>query len=74
MEMVRAKNRENLNRLSIGLSKSEILQVMGTQTIRAEEGFNVIHITNPYRTEILKGKDGQMYEVLFLNWLLILRE
>ena len=61
LETIRATNRENLMKLSIGITKSETLQIMGTKTQRAETDV----ITNPYRSETLKGKDGGIYEVLF---------
>jgi len=62
LDQVRTKNRENLVRLSIGMPKSEVLQVMGAETITVDTGNQ---INNPYRVETLKGKDGQVYEVLF---------
>lgn len=95
LEMIRTKNRENLVRLSVGMSKDEVLQVMGNKTVSvrknrfadALEGFGegmqrgssstvIVRetgivpeatrlINNPYRVETLKGKDGQIHEVLF---------
>ena len=60
---VRTKNRERLTKLSVGMSKSEVLKTMGTGTT-----YDVFsrpsRINNPYRTETLKGKDGKFYEVL----------
>jgi len=59
----RVKNRENLSKLSPGMSKADLLQVMGTKTkyvLDLRERIN-----NPYRTETTRGKDGEMYEVLF---------
>ena len=62
MESIRTKNRENLNGLSMGMTKQEVLTKMGTLTIRADDGSKV---SNPWRTEILKGNDKEYYEVLF---------
>ena len=59
-ETVRAKNRKNLSKLSVGMSKSDVLKTMGTRTIRTSSDT----ITNPYRTETLKGKDEKSYVVL----------
>ena len=64
-------NRANLLKLSIGMSKEEALRVMGTETFSAggvdlfagNKGQAVI-ITNPYRSEILQGKD-KTFEVLY---------
>jgi len=58
-EQIRTKNRENLLRLSLGMAKFDVLQIMGTQTVES--------ITNPYKVETPKGKDGSLYEVLFYH-------
>ena len=67
--MVRDKNRENLNKISIGDTKKEVLEIMGTKSITTY-GVNfwiysrTEKITNPWKTEILT-KDNKTYEVLF---------
>ena len=58
-EQIRIKNRENLLRLSLGMPKFDVLQIMGTQTVES--------ITNPYKVETPMGKDGSLYEVLFYH-------
>ena len=58
-EQIRTKNRENLLRLSMGMKKFDVLQIMGTETVES--------INNPYRVETPKGKDGDLYEVLFYH-------
>ena len=58
-EQIRTKNRENLLRLSIGMKKFEVLQIMGTETVNT--------INNPYKVETPKGRDGDLYEVLFYH-------
>jgi len=58
-EQLRTKNRENLLRLSLGMKKFEVLQIMGTQTVNT--------INNPYKVETPRGKDDQLYEVLFYH-------
>jgi len=58
-EQIRTKNRENLLRLSLGMPKFDVLQIMGTQTVES--------ITNPYKVETPKGKNGSLYEVLFYH-------
>ncbi len=71
LDKIRTKNRQNLNRLSVDMSKSEVYKLMGNETIRApvEQGavnpYRRQRINNPYRSETLKGKDGKSYEVLF---------
>ena len=59
LSQVRADNRERLNTLSAGMSKQEILETMGTETIEAQGSV----ITNPYRTEMHRF-DGHVVEVL----------
>lgn len=70
-----APNRENLLKLSIGMSKEEALKVMGTTSFSAGTGFFAVRavdektvpstiINNPYRVEILQGKD-KIFEVLY---------
>lgn len=58
-ENMRTKNRENLLHLSRGMQKFEVLQIMGTQTVK--------NINNPYMVETPLGKDGILYEVLFYH-------
>ena len=58
-EQMRTKNRENLLHLSRGMQKFEVLQIMGTQTVK--------NINNPYKVETPMGKDGTLYEVLFYH-------
>ena len=59
IEQMRTKNRENLLRLSLGMSKFDVLQVMGTETVKG--------VNNPYRVETPKGQNGELYEVIFYN-------
>ena len=59
VEQMRTKNRENLLRLSIGMTKFDVLQIMGTETIDT--------VNNPYRVETPKGQDGELYEVFFYH-------
>jgi hypothetical protein len=65
---VRATNREKMNKLSMGMSKNDVLDTMGTKTIRTYASWTGTGpgeiITNPYRSEILKGKD-KTFEVLY---------
>lgn len=60
LESIRAQNREHLIRLSPGMTKSDVLQVMGTKTI---SDFYSDTITNPYRTELYRSA-GHTFEVL----------
>ena len=59
---VRTMNRENLLKLSIGLTKQKVLNVMGTKSF---ETYTDGRINNPYRSEILSSKEGKTFEVLY---------
>lgn len=71
MQQAISPNRQNLLKLSIGMSKDEAIGVMGTQPFSAggtdfftgRKGKEVT-INNPYRSEILQGKD-KTFEVIY---------
>jgi hypothetical protein len=66
----RDTNRKNLAKLNLGMTKQEVTEIMGTK--RADDntlgrmyvGASVTSATNPYRTEILQGKD-RTFEVWY---------
>jgi hypothetical protein len=64
-------NRENLLKLNMGMTKQEVLNIMGTKPMEAyykpgTYGKTVgVAINNPYRSEILRGRDEKMVEVLY---------
>ena len=74
---IRNKNRENINRLSLGMSKQEVSDIMGTETVTATPGLmagvvslgasNMANekISNPYKTEVLTTEEGKTLEVLY---------
>jgi len=59
LDAIRSQNRQNLMSLSPGMSKQEVLAVMGTKTIMSEDG----RINNPYRSEMYKSQ-GHTFELL----------
>ena len=61
LDAIQAQNRRNLSRLSIGMSKEKVIKIMGDNIIYAKKG---LVINNPYRSEILEGKD-KIFEVLY---------
>ncbi len=61
LDRIRANNRTNLSRLSLGMSKLQVVNLMGDKTILGDDG---TIINNPYRSEILQGKD-KILEVLY---------
>ncbi len=65
----RNKNRKNLTKLAIGMTKQEVMGIMGDET--AEKTFTnlvgkriFLSATNPYRIEILQAKE-KTFEVLY---------
>jgi hypothetical protein len=68
---VRAQNQRNLVKLSLGMTKEEVLDIMGTETIKTTQPAAYIpiygwlawpalrsRIVNPYRTEMTRTADG----------------
>lgn len=65
LEEVRSENRTNLLKLQVGMTKTEVLQIMGTQEDKLWGGVGYPQrISNPFRAETLEGKDGTL-EVLY---------
>ena len=58
---IRTENRSNLNKISLGMSKSDVLKIMGTETVNTS---TYGPINNPYRSEIV-SESGKNYEVIF---------
>lgn len=60
------ENREHLGRLAIGMTRDQVLEVMGTGTkeARVRGPFGRFPVSNPYRTETVTMKDGSVVEVL----------
>ncbi len=76
LQDVTSVNRSRLLRLSTKMSKNEVLDIMGTDAKKAtvvlhqygnwaETPVENITINNPYKSEMLKGKDGKMFEILY---------
>jgi hypothetical protein len=57
-----AINRENLNKLSVGMTKAEVLSIMGSETKKLLEGTIV---NSPYRAETIKDNAGNSLEIMF---------
>ena len=51
MDSIRTENRQRMAGLSSGMSRHDVLAVMGTKTIRSAEGRL---ISNPYRTKLYR--------------------
>ena len=61
---IRTENRLNITKISVGMTKAEVLQIMGDKTAQASFGKNTVTVTNPYRGEF-KQVNGQNYEILY---------
>lgn len=67
---IRAANRSHLNALAVGMTKGQVLQVMGNATVQTYDnsdpflGSKSEVITNPYRTEAYESR-GVRFEVLY---------
>lgn len=65
VEGVRAKNRESLQRLSLGMPKADVLRVMGTRTVQTYDALaSGEKITNPWRLEMYEAA-GATWEILY---------
>lgn len=65
IDEIRTMNRNNVNKISLGMTKSEVMNIMGTESYKTSMGaFSRIVVNNPYKTEILSEGDKK-YEVLF---------
>lgn len=73
---VAQQNKAHLAKLSIGMSKSDAVRVMGTQTRKVrtvyydygnqwEFPLYDLEIKNPYKAEVMKGKEDKSYEIVY---------
>ena len=61
LEMIQSTNRSNLNKISLGMTKSEVLNIMCTITISSCEG---LYMNSPYRSETT-NHNGIDFEIHF---------
>ena len=61
---IRTENRLNMSKLTVGMTKAEVSQLMGDKHAEASFGKNEVTVTNPYRSEVQQIK-GQNYEVWY---------
>ena len=69
LDKLRVENRQNILRIQIGMTKSEVLNIMGNKFatdvyLRNLSGSNQFTVNNPYRSEILQGKD-KVFEIIY---------
>ena len=56
-----ASNQSKLVQLSVGMSKRDVISLMGNQTSKTPDGI----VNNPWTVEASVGKDGAQYEALY---------
>jgi hypothetical protein len=57
---LRKQNTDNIMTLSVGMSKQQVLEIMGDKSVSKNQTL----ITNPYRTET-KRQNDKTYEILY---------
>lgn len=61
---IRAENQHNLTKATLGMTRAELLELMGDKTAKVSFGKNAMTVTNPYRNEIREVGD-HTYEILW---------
>ena len=65
IDRLRTENRQNLLKLHIGMTKQEVLDIMGYNSAKdLYANYEKVTVTNPYKSEILQGKDKTL-EVIY---------
>lgn len=67
-----APTRENLMKISIGMSKQEVINTVGTETKKVYyhgglDKWAYTTVNNPYRSEILQGKDKTLEVIYYVS-------
>jgi hypothetical protein len=60
--VMRDANRQAMNRVELGMSKVQVENIMG---VRLAQDPQVGRYENPYKREMVKGLDGNTYDVLY---------
>lgn len=63
LDEMRAVNKGRLQKVTLGMTKQNVLETMGTRTFYQRVPHRVI--SNPYRIESSPTKDGRSYEIVF---------
>src|SRR3990167_9192165 len=65
LSQVASKNKDNLKRLSLGMSEEEVSKVMGTRTITSSLWDFYTRVKNPYRSEVIQTKTDKPLRVFY---------
>ena len=57
---IRMENSQNMSKINVGMTKDEVIQIMGNKTARVYD----VAVTNPYKTELRQSNEGT-YEILY---------
>jgi len=61
LEELAGANQGKLLHLSLGMSRNDVLKLMGSQTARTHDGI----VNNPWTVETSVGRSGAQYETLY---------
>ena len=68
IDKLSSSNRQNLTKLNIGMTRHNVMQLMGSESAELQWSFLDPHpypsASNPYRVETLQGKD-KVFEILY---------
>ncbi len=63
IEEMRAINNSRLQKISLGMKKQEVKEIMGTKTFYQRNPYTLV--PNPYRIESIRTEAGKNYEIIF---------
>ena len=61
LEQLAQGNQVNINKLTVGISKSAVVETMGTKVASTNNGL----VLNPFRSEAFQDKSSVQYEILY---------
>ena len=64
IEKIRLRNREGISRIDVGMSKTQVLETVGTKT-DVLFGAKPPRLENPYRVEMSRTRDGRTIEIVY---------
>jgi len=61
---IRTENKQNLMRLEDGMTREQVMEIMGDKTVTVGMGKSSVSVTNPHSRKTITV-DGKEYEVLY---------
>lgn len=65
LSKIASYNKDNLEKLSSGMTEEEALKVMGRKKLRSGLWSFYVTVNNPYRSEALETKNGRKIKILY---------